>query len=112
MAMQGAIILASENKQLRVANERQVKKRQVTRKFISKETVLTVADAQRLVTTNIEVERPLDDKEDDIYSEIVVHTLSPRSRPRGNRPQLLSCYMYNGYNYSTDECTKTGQSSI
>jgi hypothetical protein len=55
MAMQSAAILADENERLRVANERQVKKLQVTRKYISKAITLAVADAQELINRNIEV---------------------------------------------------------
>jgi RNase P/RNase MRP subunit POP5 len=49
IAMHGAVILADENEKLRKANERQTKKRQVTRRFISEATTLTVPDAQDLL---------------------------------------------------------------
>jgi hypothetical protein len=110
--MQGTVLLASKNKRLRTANERQVKKRQVTRKFISKETILAVADAQRLVTSSTEVTEAPKDNGSNTLSEIVVYTPSPNSRPRGNRAGLPSYYIYNRYNHSANKCTKVGESSI
>jgi hypothetical protein len=106
MAMQRAIIPASENERLRMANEWQVVKHQMTRKFIFKETILIVKDTQKLVTTNIEVEKPLDSDENDKSSEIVVYILSPMSRPRDNQAGLTSYYVCNSYNHSANKCTK------
>jgi hypothetical protein len=112
MAMQSAVLLADENERLRVANERQVKKRQVVRKFISKVTILTVSDAQALVSSNIEVDEPIEEVEVVVQPIIDLSGLSPKSRPRSNRAGLLSCNVCNGYNHSTNKCSKGGQSSI
>jgi hypothetical protein len=112
MAMQSAVLLADENERLRVANERQVKKRQVVRKFISKATILTVSDAQALVSSNVEVDEPIEEVEVVVQPIIDLSGLSPKSRPRGNRAGLPSCYVCNGYNHSANECSKGGQSSI
>ncbi len=55
MAMHSAVLLADENKRLRVANERQIKKRAVRRSYIAKEGVLTVQEGlNRSVIRNTE----------------------------------------------------------
>lgn len=49
MAMHNAVLLAEENKQLRVANERQKKKRAKKRSFIATEGILTVQEGLNLL---------------------------------------------------------------
>ena len=47
--MHNGVLLASENEKLRAANEHQKKKKEAARSFISKDTTLTVAEAQELI---------------------------------------------------------------
>jgi hypothetical protein len=55
MAMHSAVLLADENKRLRTANERQIKKRAVRREYIAKGGVLTVQEGlNRSAIVNIE----------------------------------------------------------
>ncbi|OQE05281.1 hypothetical protein PENFLA_c249G03241, partial [Penicillium flavigenum] len=48
--MQGAILLAEENKELRAANEKQKQKRTRSRKQIPAEEGLSVQEASQLIT--------------------------------------------------------------
>ncbi|OQD85183.1 hypothetical protein PENSOL_c105G10945, partial [Penicillium solitum] len=57
--MQGAILLAKENKELRAANEKQKQKRTRSRRQIPADTGLTVQEASTLITEPVEaIEAP------------------------------------------------------
>jgi hypothetical protein len=109
IAMNGAVLLTDENEKLRVANERQVKKRQIRRSYLSSEQTLTVDKAHQLIQGTIQ---PQVIAESIIEHEVIEGSLSPRSRPRGNRAGLPSCYICNGYNHMANECSKAGLSSV
>ncbi|OQE33779.1 hypothetical protein PENCOP_c037G06288 [Penicillium coprophilum] len=55
--MQGAILLAKENKELRAANEKQKQKRTRSRKHIPAEEGLSVQEASQLITELVEVDK-------------------------------------------------------
>jgi Domain of Unknown Function (DUF1087). len=60
LTMQGAILLAKENKELRAANEKQKQKRTRSRRQIPADTGLTMQEASQLITTPVEAdEAPL-----------------------------------------------------
>ncbi|OQE05669.1 hypothetical protein PENFLA_c075G05114 [Penicillium flavigenum] len=54
--MQGAILLAEENKELRAANEKQKQKRTRSRKQIPAEEGLSVQEASQLITELVEAD--------------------------------------------------------
>ena len=54
--MQGAILLAKENKELRAANEKQKQKRTRSRRQIPADTGLTVQEATQLITAPVEAD--------------------------------------------------------
>ena len=49
MAMQSVVLLTVDNERLRGVNERQKRKRQYRRSYISRDLVLVAADAQALM---------------------------------------------------------------
>ena len=59
LTMQGAILLANENKELRAANEKQKQKRARSRKQILAEAGLSVQEASQLIAEPVEaIEAP------------------------------------------------------
>ena len=97
--MQGAVLLAAENERLRAANERQIKKRLLKRRYISKATSLTIAEASILIQQSQSIPVTL---------EVVVEAEAPISRElasQASTPQI-TCYICRGYNHEARECTK------
>ena len=77
MAMNSAILLAEENKQLRTENARQVKKRAQNRRFIATGGTLTIQEGLALSEPTIE---PIIGVEGRVASdEPIVHTRAPRT---------------------------------
>ena len=57
LTMQGTILLAKENKELRAANKKQKQKRTRSRRQIPTDAGLTVQEASQLITTPVEADR-------------------------------------------------------
>jgi hypothetical protein len=99
LAMQSVVLLAAENERLRIANERQKRKRQLKRRYISRENALSAAEGNRLVldpNTSIEVE-----------DDAVLEELEPAQNP----PILIAtpaitCYICRGHNHLAINCQK------
>jgi hypothetical protein len=60
MAMQSAALLASENEQLRAANEKQTQKRNLKRRYTSKSTVISVGEASQSISPYQELSQSQD----------------------------------------------------
>lgn len=98
-AMQSVVLLAAENEGLRTANERQKRKRQLKRRYISKKNVLSAAEGTRLV---LDLIIPDEVEEDDIAQE-----LEPAQNPLIliNTP-AITCYICRGFNHLAINCQK------
>jgi hypothetical protein len=99
MAMHSVVLLATENKKLRAANERQKRKRQLKRRYISKESTLSGAEAAQLilgsqipveVVDNHTVEGP------DLTEDV----------PIVDPVLTITCYICCGSNHYARECQK------
>lgn len=101
MAMHGAVLLADENKNLRVANERQKRKQAVKKKHILKRTTLTVAEAQAII-----VQQPKKVRVKAVQPEVVINTSSVSGISQGNRFNLPSCMICKGFNHAASNCPR------
>jgi hypothetical protein len=99
IAMQGAVLLATENERLRAANERQTQKRQIKRQYISKTTALTVAEASKLLDPS-QVPQIVQDNEVDQESDIQENGLQEEILPE------ITCYICRRSDHFASDCTK------
>ena len=99
MAMHSVVLLAAENEKLRAANERQKRKRQLKRRYISKESALSGADAAQLIPS------PQVPKE--VEDDGGVEELQPTQDAPVVEPILtITCYICRGSNHYAIECQK------
>jgi Domain of Unknown Function (DUF1087). len=92
--MQGAILLANENKELRAANEKKKQKRTRSRRQILAEAGLTVQEASQLITEPVEaIEAPLPRRQ---------RRLSPPLQPRTRA--LPTCGLCKNQGHKRNAC--------
>ena len=97
MAMHNVVLLAAENERLRTANERQKRKRQLKRRYISKESALSAAEASKLILDPIVLQEV---EEDDVFDE-----------PQPTQTTLnvvdthaITCYICRGFDHLAVNC--------
>jgi hypothetical protein len=99
LAMQSVVLLAAENEKLRIANERQKRKRQLKRRYISKQSALSAAEGIRLVldpkgSTEVENGHIIEEAESDQILPILVDA------------PAITCYICRGYDHLAVDCQK------
>lgn len=99
IAMQSAVLLAAENEQLRSANERQKRKKQLKRRFISKANVITVADTSVLLQT---AQKPQVVVDDGAFDEPIL----AQDDDVETEPQAITCFICRGSNHFARDCNK------
>lgn len=92
MAMQNAVLLSAENERLRKANERQKHERMLKRRFVSKATTLTIAEANQLIISLV-VAYNKQDKVVQVASEDVEDESDDDPTPQ------IICYVCVGYDH-------------
>jgi len=99
LAMHSVVLLAAENEKLRAANERQKRKRQLKRRYISKESALSGADAAQLV---LGPQIPIDVQGDGAVEEALPTPDPPIATPI---PEI-TCYICRRSDHYAVECPK------
>jgi hypothetical protein len=99
MAMHSAVLLAAENERLRTANERQQRKRQLKRRFISKESALSAAEAASLIRGPQEPHEAADNGVEDA-------ALPTQTTPIATEEAIITCYICRGYDHIAVDCLK------
>lgn len=107
MAMHNVVLLAAENERLRTANERQKRKRQLKRRYISKESALSAAEASKLILDPIVLQEV---EEDDVFDEPqpTQTTLNVVDTP------AIACYICHGFigrNSPSKQSGRTGRTA-
>jgi hypothetical protein len=97
--IQGAILLATENKSLQAANEGQIRKRLLQRRQISKAISLTIAQALQLIQVS------QNSQDQPVYGGDREADLSHETAPEVAIPQI-TCYICRGYDYIASDYTK------
>ena len=99
MAMNSVVLLAAENERLRTANERQQRKRQLKRRYISKKNALSAVEGGRLLQDPIALNMVED-------SAPVVEVDLPQYPPIVEAALEITCYICRGYNHLAVDCQK------
>jgi hypothetical protein len=99
MAMHSVVLLAAENQKLRAANERQKRKRQLKRRYISKESALSGADAAQLILD------PQIPEEAEDNGGVEEPPLAP-DPPIVDVIPVITCYICRGSDHYAIECQK------
>jgi hypothetical protein len=99
MAMHSVVLLTAENERLRIANERQKRKRQLKRRFISKESALSAAEAASMILGPEVVEEVGDD-------QVVGRPKPTPIVPIVDNQPVITCYICRGSDHYAISCQK------
>jgi hypothetical protein len=99
IAMQGAVLLAAENEQLRAANERQTQKKQSKKRYISKATAITAAEAVSLMQSS-------ENTQDDVVEQVDQEATVEQEPAIDEAPKEITCYICRGYDHLAFNCMK------